>query len=353
MKTIKVYWIVIILSSYAQISFAQQPTTLNRKLHETRVSISTEPGKLEGILYEIKDSSILISDARIRNQYLSGNFNVTEIDFRNLDFLYIRSQNSGKKGAWIGGGITAVLSIVAIQSIFKDVPEVRNIFLLVGVPSMSVAGAGIGFLVGMIPAHISIQGSFENFDWHRSSMQRRSLVHSHIKSDYEHRNFFGWVIGPSFPVGDFGISSGNNNSLIAASGYSSGLNFGLKLSPKLTISLSGFYNQYDVSEGEGYYWLVGGGTIGPVFEIPITDKISVDLKPRIGILKAQLIMMETYVETTGSGLAVNPGASLKYNIARRWIIMTKAEYIYSSSKELDFNNIQTFNLGFGAGYRFR
>jgi hypothetical protein len=354
MRTIKKYWIAIILISYALNSFAQQQTTLNRKLHEARVSMSTEPGRLEGILYEIKDSSILISDARTRNQYLSGNFNVTEIDFRNLDFLHVRGQNSKKKGAWIGGGITAVLSIAAIQSIFKDVPEVRNIFLLVGVPSMSIAGAGIGFLVGMIPAHISIQGSFENFDWHRSSMQRRSLVRSHIIPDYEHRNFFGWVIGPSFPVGEFGKSSGNNNSVIAASGYSSDLNFGLKLSPKLTISLSGFYNQYDVSGGDkGYYWLVGGGAIGPVFEIPITDNFSVDLKPRIGILEAQLIMAEANAATTGSGIAVNPGASLKYNIARRWVIITKAEYIYSSPKGLDFNNIQTFNLGFGAGYRFR
>ena len=354
MKTIKIYWIAIILISCALNSFAQQPATLNRKLHETRVSMSIEPGRLEGILYEIKDSSILISDARSRNQYLSGNFNVTEIDFRNLDYLNIRSQNSGKKGAWIGGGITAVLSIVAIQSTFKDVPEVRNIFLLVGVPSMSIAGAGIGFLVGIIPARFSVKGSYENFDWHRSSMQRRSLVHSHFESDYEHRNYFGWVIGPSFPFGDFGKSSGNNNSVIAASGYSSDLNFGLKLSPKLTISLSGFYNQYDVNEGnKGYYWLVGGGAIGPVFEIPITDKISVDLKPRIGILEARLIMTEAYVATIGSGIAVNPGASLKYNIARRWIIITKAEYIYSSPEELDFNNIQTFNLGFGAGYRFR
>ena len=355
MKTIKIFWLIIILSFHALNSFNQQQITLNRKLHETWVSISIEPGRLNGILFEVKDSSILISDARIRNQYLSGNFNLTEIDFRNLDYLYIRNQNSRKNGVLIGGGITAVLSIVAIHATFKDVPDVRNIFLLVGVPSMAITGAGIGYLVGLIPARFPIQGSFENFDWHRTNMQRRSLVHSHTEADYEHRNFFGWVIGPSFPVGDFaGKSSGNDNPVIAKSGYSSDLNLGLKLSPKLTISLSGFYNQYDVTEGDAdYYWLVGGGAIGPLFEIAVTEKFFIDLKPRIGILEAQLIMAEAYVEMTGSGIAINPGASLRYSIARRWILITKAEYLYANPKELSFNNLQTFNVGFGAGYRFR
>lgn len=345
---------MLVLSFCVFNSFPQEEITLNRKLYETRVLMSIEPGRLNGILYEVKDSSILISDARTRNQYLSGNFNVTEIEFRNLDYLHIRSQNSRKKGAWIGGGITAALSIVAIHYTYKDVPEVRNIFLLVGVPSISIAGAGVGLLVGFIPARFPIQGNFENFDWHRSSMQRRSLVHSHIEPDYEHRNFFGWMIGPSFPFGDFaGKSSGNNNSVIAQSGYSSDFNLGMKLSPKFTISISGFYNQYDLAEGnEDYFWLVGGAAIGPLFEIPFTDKFFLDLKPRIGILEAQLLT-EEFVENSGSGIAINPGASLKYNIARRWILIAKAEYLYANPKELDFNNLQTFNLGFGAGYRFR
>ena len=316
--------------------------------------MSTEPGRLEGILFEVKDSSILISDARIRNQYLSGNFNVTEIDFRNLDHLRIRSQNSRKKGVYIGGGITAILSIIAIHFTYKDIPFVRNVSLLLGVPTMSIAGAGIGLLFGSIPVRYSIQGSFENFDWHRSNMQRRSLVHSHIEANYEHRNFFGWLIGPSFPVGDFaGKSPDGNNSDNAKSGYSSDFNFSLKVSPKLTISFSGFYNQYDLQEGnDHYFWLVGGAAIGPTFEIPVTDKFFVDLKPRIGILEAQLLT-EEFTENSGSGIAINPGASLKYKIARRWILIAKAEYLYANPKELDFNSLQTFNLGFGAGYRFR
>jgi hypothetical protein len=353
MKAIKLTMLILIFCVFN--SFPQETITLNKKLYETRVSMSIEPGRLNGILFEVKDSSILISDARIRNQYLSGNFNVTEIDFRNLEYLYIRNQNSRKNGAWIGGGITAAFSILSIHYTFRDVPEVRNIFFLVGVPTMAIAGAGIGYLVGLIPARFPIQGSFENFDWHRTKMQKRSLVHSHIKPDYEHRNFFGWLIGPSFPVGDFaGKSPGSNNSDNAKSGYSSDFNFSLKVSPKLTISLSGFYNQYDLQEGnDDYFWLMGGAAIGPMFEIPVTDKFFVDLKPRIGILEAQLIMAEAYAEMIGSGIAINPGASLRYNIARRWILITKAEYLYANPKELGFNNLQTFNLGFGAGYRFR
>jgi hypothetical protein len=352
MKTIKIS--MLILSFCVFNSFTQEKVTLNKKLYETRVSMSIEPGRLNGILFEVKDSSILISDARIRNQYLSGNFNVTEIDFRNLEYLHIRNQNSRKNGVWIGGGITATLSILAIHYTLKDVPEVRNIFLLVGVPSMAITGAGIGYLVGLIPARFPIQGSFENFDWHRTNMQRRSLVNSHIESDYEHRNFFGWVIGPSFPVGDFGgKSSGNNNPVIAKSGYSSDYTLGMKLSPKLTISISGFYNQYDLADGDqDYYWLVGGGAIGPLFEIAVTDKFFLDLKPRIGILEAQLLT-EEFMGNSGSGIALNPGASLRYIIARRWILITKAEYLYANPKELGFNNLQTFNVGFGAGYRFR
>ena len=90
-----------------------------------------------------------------------------------------------------------------------------------------------------------------------------------------------------------------------------------------------------------------------MFEIPFTDKFFLDLKPRIGILEAQLIMAEAYAEMIGNGIAINPGASLRYSIARRWILIAKAEYLYANPKELDFNNLQTFNLGFGAGYRFR
>ena len=66
------------------------------------------------------------------------------------------------------------------------------------------------------------------------------------------------------------------------------------------------------------------------------------------------------IEKNGFGFVINPGITLRYNLATRWVLFSKAEHMYAipgkgndPESSLGFDNLQTFNMGFGAGYRFR
>jgi hypothetical protein len=48
------------------------------RIYETWLTIDSQPFYLKGVLYEVKDSSILISDSKLKQDYKTGHLKISE-----------------------------------------------------------------------------------------------------------------------------------------------------------------------------------------------------------------------------------------------------------------------------------
>jgi len=72
------------------------------KIYEAWISLYGESNALHGVLYEIQDSSVLFSYSTSKVDYLSGNFAVSKIRYKDIKIIRIRRKGSAGKGAVIG-----------------------------------------------------------------------------------------------------------------------------------------------------------------------------------------------------------------------------------------------------------
>lgn len=337
---------------------AQEKTKQKNKIYETWISLDNKPNTLKGVLYEINDSSIFVSNSKLKKDYSTGNFKVSEIYYNRIDVMKTRRKYSIEKGTLIGEVAGLAILIAATSGEGFSPRELA----FIGLPFAAI-GAGIGALAGSIKVIIPINNSFENFNKNKNKLQKYSYVqeYSHGANisgpTYEHKSYIGFLLGPSFPLGEFADNSeGNENAGLAKTGYCSNVvNIGYRITQKLGVSAFAFYSQYDVDKnGSEMWWGISGIMAGPMFSIPVNNKLYFDLKPRIGFVSAQFLVNDN-AEEFGKGLGINLNASLLYNFSKRWCILTETGYISSHQKFWDSSEkkIQAINLGLGIAYRFR
>jgi|GEM_PF-5817999 len=348
----------------------QEAPQHNRKIYDTWISLRNEPERSRGVLYEVRDSSVFLSDSRFRNDYLAGNYSLREFNYLDINRLVIRRKNAEITGALIGGGVAGLLAVLFINDNFKypDISreEMSAYYLYIGTP-ITLLGFGLGGIIGYTPIRIPIHGNYERFNSQRRKLINKALlVHDLediLRNDpylMEHSSYVGWLIGPSAPVGAFAGASSNGNNWSPKTGYSSDFSLGLKLRAGFMISLSRFSNSYNLADAnQDILWDLSGFSIGPMFGFSLTEKTFLDLIPNIGIMSAHL-WIEDGSGYGGNGIAINPRIAFRYNVASRWVLMTKGQYMYAipfkgdqDAPGMDLKNFQTLNLGLGVGYRFR
>jgi hypothetical protein len=329
---------------------------------------------VKGILYDVQDSSL-----RINNPYLD---NLTPFHFQDINQIKIRRKKSVLKGALIGGGIGLLLPFIVNpgSGASSDLTPLVNTYLGF---TLGLFGSAIGAGIGSIRITIPIGGNLNNFNTYKSKLNHFALIKnndltnktvsdSHLNpkntaisatkplkkpESYEHVSFIGLVNGPSFIIGNWDQKTLiNNRSYGAKTGYGSNLiNIGYRLKDKLGISFAFFQNQYNAQSGdEKEFWVLIGFVAGPMYSYQLGKRFVFDLKPRIGYVGSALNTDEN-TQYQGKGLVLNPCISFRYNFARRWYAITESGYIFSHQKfnEISNNNIQSYNLGFGLGYRFK
>jgi len=169
-----------------------------KNLRIVNLSLYSEPHKLKNVSYEIKDSSILVSNS------VTGNF---EVFYNNIKSVDVRRKNGGKRAA-IGAAIGAATGLLlgyGIGSAVGDDPPCPPPFfsptqsILVALQQLYAAafdpctsrtaeekaeagaafgmiyGALIGAAVGWGRVKIPIKGSFEKFDRNKSKLERYSI----------------------------------------------------------------------------------------------------------------------------------------------------------------------------------
>ncbi|MCX6232301.1 MAG: hypothetical protein NTZ33_12250 [Bacteroidetes bacterium] len=179
----KIVFTIIAFFFFCSIS-AQEDTTKylfgnmgNSNLYYIWVSLYQSSTKLTGVLSEIKDSSIVISNSVSGKDSLKGKFEFSAIEYKSIDIIKLQEKNGGANAALSGGilgfALGAFLGLIFSQDIFQPKPVGTK--LLSGGISGGIAGALIGGMTGSAQIVIPINGNFENFKKNKSKLKNYAI----------------------------------------------------------------------------------------------------------------------------------------------------------------------------------
>jgi hypothetical protein len=368
----KLILISILLVSLSFLSFAQEYFSAQEnksfqsvgvpssRIYKTRISLNNYRGQLKGVLFEIKDSSVLISNSLVKADYSSGNFKVTYIHFSDIDHLSIRKKNRVLNSTLLGSVAGFTTAYIAANSVTKNKDESAFFMFIYGVPSVAL-GACFGALIGSFRINFPVKGSFEYFKRNETRMEKYSYFRENsdglntFEKQYDHKWFLGLIMGPSFPSGDFADKpDGNSNESAAKTGGSGSFVLGYNFKENFGISVNYSNNTYNI-EGSttDKYWSLTSILAGPMFSNHLNNSLFLDLKPMIGYAFASQYS-NNINEKSGNGPAIYPGASLRYNFSRRWCMLMETGLLLSNPEYPDGRKTtNAFNFGLGIAYRFR
>lgn len=342
-------------------SFSQEKSKGRIKFYQTWVTTVNNPSPWKGILYEITDSSILVSNSKYTSDFLDSRFQVSKFDYHEIDLIRTRRVNNIQRGFWIGSVIGLVSGMLTYTEQETGMPYWFTTVSIV-IPSSLFIG-GIGALIGSVKARFPIGGSMENFNRNKYLLMKYSSVGEYtyesdlLKKSYEHKSFFSVLEGPSFPLGDFGDNSpANINADSASRGISGTFTYGRRFNQKIGMVISGCYSQYDVDMTlTGKWWGIASIMAGPMFSYRLKEKLFIDIKPTIGYCNAQSFNTDYLIYSFyGNGLGLNMSASLMYNFSKRWSFLSEAGYFYTNQKEWGIEKkIKSISTSIGVAYRFR
>ena len=144
------------------------------KIYKTWVSLNKEPFKIKGVLYELKDSSTLVSNSVIIKDYSTNKFETINLHMNSIETIKIRRNNNIGRGVWIGAVSGFVIGGLVGLVGFQDDMMYPSTALIIGIPS-AAAGAGIGALVGSFKVKIPINGDMNNYKMQKKKLKKYSF----------------------------------------------------------------------------------------------------------------------------------------------------------------------------------
>lgn len=156
-----------------------QGTIQKNKIYRTWIELNREPFKTKGALYELKDSSILVSNSLVIQDYSTDRFETVKLHINDIETVKIRRKGRIGRGVLFGAlGGFALGGIIGLAS-GDDDPNDCVFFclsagdkaLLAGIP-LSITGAGLGALIGSLKVKIPINGNISNFNSNKSKLRK-------------------------------------------------------------------------------------------------------------------------------------------------------------------------------------
>jgi hypothetical protein len=330
---------------------AQESSPKKAKIFQAWIELNNNSAIAKGVLYEVSDSSIFLTD----KPDTSG---IREYNFRNIDLLKVRRTKSIKRGIITGAAIGSAYGII---SSLKWVGEYG---ILSGAVSAAfgfgfgIVGAGIGTISGTIKDRIPIRASLGNLEKYRGSLQDYSFKHEKgvPEKKFIHRLYAGASLGPSFASDEFApLVPAIGNKGMEKTGFGSKLTMGYRLTERLGVNFSVRTNQYSIvgTSQDTDFWSLDDFTIGPVISLPIAEKFRFDFLPSIGYTSAYLTFNNKEI-LTGKGMGVGVAGNLVYDFSKRWLMTAGIGYLTSNQK-YDGNikgKSSDLDLGFGLIYKF-
>jgi hypothetical protein len=151
-------------------------------IYTTWINLDSQKERAD-VLYQIKDSSILVVDYILnKRDLLSGKCLTRKIEYKNIGIIKIRNKNSVP--IWALSGLIAgslAGAIIGHTSYHYD-PTKINIFTakdneIAGAVFGGLLGLGIGAATGTFRIEIPINRSIENFNKNKERLKKYSYIH--------------------------------------------------------------------------------------------------------------------------------------------------------------------------------
>ncbi|MCX6234473.1 MAG: hypothetical protein NT175_07065 [Bacteroidetes bacterium] len=166
-------------------SLNAQDTIQKIKIYRTWVSSYNELFITKGVLYEIKDSSISLSNSLVKQDYSSGKFEISNFQINNIETIKTRRNGNIGIGIFLGaltgfaiGGLIGFISGDDPKENFMGYTyswfTAEEKALMYGIP-LAIGGAGIGALIGSIKVKIPINGSFDDYNRNKDKLRKYSI----------------------------------------------------------------------------------------------------------------------------------------------------------------------------------
>ena len=166
---------------YLNLVEAQSPLPLKTKPLKSEITLYSVPDNMIGALFLLKDSSILVSNSLVKEDYYNGNYEVAELYIDDINMISSRKGPTGRAGEKLIGGVVGLAAGVLVWRIVIGPPphllEDEILF-----PVYAAAGAGIGAItgaiIGSIKIKIPINGSMENYNRKKKKLGRYTVKYS-------------------------------------------------------------------------------------------------------------------------------------------------------------------------------
>jgi uncharacterized protein (TIGR02145 family) len=173
--------LLVLFISQFTVVHAQNAIQSPGTIYKTWITLHGEKGKMKGVLYGTRDSSILISDSHVKANYMDGKYTLRKVDVADIDKITVRRLNGIGRGVLIGGlsgaAIGATIGLTAENTAadkrantgFKITGAIANSLF------MGLCGATIGAAIGLICTSFHLSGSQTKYNTIRKNLAKRSL----------------------------------------------------------------------------------------------------------------------------------------------------------------------------------
>ena len=157
---------------------AQKDTLQKKKIYKAWISVSGEKGK-KGILYQVKDSSLLLSDSKHKKDYYTGSFKTTAFDANSIDKIKLRRMRNINRGAFIGMAVGFAAGAIT-GAVLGHSGGTAGAALWVGSWGLA-AGAIVGASIGSIKISIPVTGSQEKFEKNKQKLMSYAIKNNQVR----------------------------------------------------------------------------------------------------------------------------------------------------------------------------
>lgn len=138
------------------------------------ITLADEPFNVNGILYELKDSSVLVSNYKTFADFIVDNNPTIELNINNIELIETRKRNRVGMGIVIGAASGFVVGGLIGLTRGADVEQTAGQKAVIGGLSLAAAGGLVGLLVGSVKVVIPIEGNFIKYKDQRQKLQKYS-----------------------------------------------------------------------------------------------------------------------------------------------------------------------------------
>lgn len=164
--------IFFILCSFS-IALAQDYNKKHNK-YKVWISLPDKPYEVNGTLYELKDSSLLVSNYKTYSDFIIHNNPTIELYINNIDLIETRKRNRIGMGILIGAVSGFVAGGLIGLTRGDDAEQTTGQKAVIGGLSLAAAGGLVGLLVGSVKVVIPIEGNFIKYKDQRLKLQKYS-----------------------------------------------------------------------------------------------------------------------------------------------------------------------------------